>query len=433
MVKSKPYGAEPLRIGQSIGAALAISGVARSAPLLLGAQGCAATVGSLLARHFRRAAPIRSVAMNEISMAFGAEAEIAKAVAAADRQEGLELIALISSGVNETRGDDLAGLLQGLGDRRPGSARLVAVSTPDFAGSLQDGWSRAVETLVAVLVEPAARKPRQVALLPGCHLAPADIEALKELCRSFSLEPIAAPDLSGALDRRDGAESFGVATLDNLRALGASSAVLGFGAHMRRACEALAALSGAPVHMFEHPFGLAATDDLIAALTEISGQKAAASLRRGRDRLIDVMADAGELFAGRRAVLAGEADMAVALAALFAEWGLDVEAAVIAASAPGLSDPRFTVGDFEDVELASENCDVIAAPSGARHAAARLDVPLWRCGLPVTDRIDAAFRVQIGYSAARRMICDMAALLIDRPQASRRTNWMKPLRSATRS
>ncbi|PWB83548.1 MAG: nitrogenase iron-molybdenum cofactor biosynthesis protein NifN [Methylocystaceae bacterium] len=418
MVRTKPYVAEPLRLGQSIGAALAFSGVARSAPLLLGAQGCAAVAGSLLARHFRRPAPIRAVAMNETSAALGGEREIEKALAAAERDEPLDLIGLVTGGVNETRGDDLDGLLRRLNRRRQRpSAELIGVSTPDFSGSLQDGWSRAVERMVEFFARPAEHDSRRIALLPGCHLTPADVEALKSLCLGFDLKPVVLPDLSGALDRRDWKKGFAGVAFDELRAIGSSIAALGFGAHIRKACESLADICRVPAYVFDAPFGLSATDELIRILSEISGRTAPQAQRKARDRLIDVLADSAEIFSGSRVAVAGEADMAFALAALFGEWGVDVEAAIVAASAPGLRAP-FIVGDFQDLEMAAADCDLIAAPSVARRAAQRLGVPLWRCGLPITDRIDAPFRVQIGYGGARRMIFEVAALLAERTQGA---------------
>jgi len=411
----KPYAAEPLRLSPTIGAALALSGVARAAPLLIGAQGCSAVAGALLARHFRRAFPMRCVAMNEIAVALGGRAEVARAVAEA-AGENLALIGLISGGVNETRGDDLSGLLKGLRSQNPG-VDLIGVSTPDFSGSLQDGWARTVESLIAFFAREGARRAQQVALLPGCHLTPADAEALSDLCAAFGLKPVLLPDLSGALDRADASTGVGAASLAELREIGRSAAVIGFGAHMSKASRLLAEICGVEAQILDAPFGLEATDRLIETLAALSGRKPPDRLRRERDRLIDAMADAADTFLWRRIALAGEADMVFALSTLAAEWGLETGAAIIAAPAHKGDSPRGIVGDFEDLEAEAFECDLIAAPSGARHVAARLGVPLWRRGVPITDRIDAPFALQFGYAGARAMAFETAALLSDRPGA----------------
>jgi len=416
MVTSKPYAAEPLKLSPSVGAALAFSGVARAAPVLIGAQGCAAVTGALLTRHFRRAFPMRCVAMNEMSVALGGRDEVAETVDSA-RRENLDLIGLISGGVNETRGDDLAGLLKFL-RAKSGRADLIAVSAPEFSGSLQDGWAKAVECLVAHFAKRDGRANKdQVALLPGSHLTPADAEGLRELCLAFGLKPLLLPDLSGALDRATGTAGLGAASLEDLREIGLSAAVIGFGAHMRKPSQALAAICNVEARVFEAPFGLRAADGLVEVLAALSGRKPTEQLRKRRDRLIDAMADASEIFSRRRIALAGEADMVFALSALCAEWGLDTGAALVAAPASDGDAPQHVVGDCEDLEAAALDCDLIAGPSSARHAAARLGVPLWRRGLPITDRIDAPFAQQIGYSGAREMIFQAVALLSEQESA----------------
>jgi nitrogenase molybdenum-iron protein NifN len=413
----KPYVAEPLKLSPSIGAALAFSGVARAAPLLSGAQGCAAVAGSLLAPPFCRAFPLRCVAMNEMSVALGGQDEIERAVARADRDADIDLIGLISGGINETRGDDLPALLQSLRERRF-RIDLLTVSAADFSGSLQDGWARAAEGLVAHFAREGARSPEQVALLPGCHLTPADVEVLRELCLSFGLKPVLLPDLSCALDRGgDAPVAAGGASVAECSEIGRSAAVLGFGDHMRKASQTLAEICNVDARIFDAPFGLHAADSLIETLVALSGRKPGEKLRRERERLIDAMADASEIFSRRRIALAGEADMVFALSTLCAEWGFETGAALVAAPATNVDTQRFTIGDFEDLEDAPADCDLIAAPSAARHCAARIGVPLWRRGLPITDRIDAPFARQIGYAGAREMIFDVAAILADRKSA----------------
>jgi nitrogenase molybdenum-iron protein NifN len=416
MVRAKPYAAEPLKLSPSVGAALAFSGVARAAPLLIGAQGCAAVAGSLLARHFRRAFPLPCVAMNEMSVALGGHGEVEKAVAQAERED-IHLIGLIAGGVNDARGDDLSGLLKDLRSK-DGHAELVAVSTPDFSGSLQDGWARAVESLIAFFARAGERVNDQVALLPGCHLTAADAEFLRELCLSFGLKPVLLPDISGALDRAGETGGFSAASLADLREIGRSGAVIGLGAHMRKASLALAEICRVEARIFDAPFGLWATDRLVETLAALSGCKPLDKLCRERDRLIDAMANASETFLRRRIALAGEADMVFALSTLCAEWGFETGAAIIAAPARKAEAPQFIVGDFEDLEGAAVDSDLIAAPSGARHVAARLGIPLWRRGIPITDRIDAPFALQIGYSGARAMLFETAALLSDQSPAT---------------
>ena len=113
------------------------------------------------------------------------------------------LIAICSTGLTETKGDDVEGYIALARQNHPELAdtEIVYVSTPDYVGAFQDGWARAVEVLMERLPLPqTARRADAVNVLPGCHLTPGDIEELRELIEAFGLQPTFAPDLSGSLD-----------------------------------------------------------------------------------------------------------------------------------------------------------------------------------------------------------------------------------------
>ncbi len=77
---------------------------------------------------------------------------------------------------------------------------VVWASTPDYCGSLQEGYAAAVEALLETLAEGGERLPDQVNLLPGAHLTPADVEEVKGLVEAFGLTVLAIPDIANALD-----------------------------------------------------------------------------------------------------------------------------------------------------------------------------------------------------------------------------------------
>ena len=301
-----------------------------------------------------------------------------------------ELIAICSTGLTETKGDDVHGYLQLIRQAHPEVAdtALVYVSTPDFLGAFQDGWARAVTALIEALVEPAsARRARQINVLPGCHLTPGDIEELREIIEAFGLNPIFLPDVSGSLDGHMSDEfsptTIGGTTLADARRMGASSITLALGEQMRPCAEVLEARTGVPSTVFEGLSGLAASDRLIAELAHISGVAVPAKYRRQRSQLQDAMLDAHFFVGGKRIVIGAEPDLLWALSTSLSELGATITAAVTTTQSPlleRLPTQEVLIGDLEDLEERAKGCDLMITHSHGRQAAARLAIPLHRAG-----------------------------------------------------
>jgi len=417
MVKApatKACAVEPLRQGQSVGAAMALLGVQDCVPLLHGAQGCATVAATVLNRHFRRNLPLRSVGMNEISTALGGRQEVVRALQRIERSHAPRLIGVVSGSVAEASGGDLDAVLDQL---RCDSATtdVLAVSAPEFCGSLQDGWSAAISAMIRRFVDPGPTIPNQVVVLPGSHLTPGDIEELKSLFSSFGLASVVLPDLSDALAGRARlTRNIGSVSLDEIRTmLGRSAFAVAIGEQMRGPAETLRAVAGIQFKLFASLTGLGPSDELIELLRRLSGNSASAAVRRQRDQLVDAMIDCHSIFAGLRVALAGEADLVFAMALWLKEMGADPSAAILSARSPVLAQipvRRYLVGDLDDLRRIAVDSDLIMAPSSASLIAANLALPLWRCGLPITDRWDGPSRTNIGYRGTKSLLFDVAAL-----------------------
>lgn len=418
---------DPLKMSQAIGAAMAFYGVDRAAPLLLGAEGCA-TVGLVfLVRQFQQPLALETVAVSEAEAIMGGSGGLEKALLSLCERSAPELVGLLSTGLNETRGDDVPAMLRAIRGRqarlRPDFAamRTVCVATPDFTGACQDGWGAAVEGMVAALVRPGEpRCARQVNILAGCHLTPGDVEELREMVEDFGLDPIVLPDICARLggggagpDAGPDAEP-GRTGVADIRRMGASAFTLAVGEHMRPAAERLRDLAGVPFRVFDRLTGLCPCDEFVAALSDLSGEEAPAKLRRRRGQLVEAMLAAQPRFAGRRAVVALDPDPLHTFCAWLTEMGAVVQAAVSTAEAPILErvpTPEVILGDMEDIEAGARGADLLIAPSGAARLARRLGVPLLRAGLPVSDRMGAAQVVRIGYRGTRALVYETANLL----------------------
>lgn len=244
-VPNKSVVVNPLKQSQTLGAAMAFLGLKGMVPLLHGSQGCTAFAKVILVRHFREAIPLATTAMTEVTTILGGEDNITQAILTLMEKSNPEIIGLCTTGLTETRGDDMQGILKDFRKSHPelDSLPIILVSSPDFKGALQDGFAAAVEGIVRELPEAGRTIPQQVNILAGSAFTPGDIQQVKDIVAEFGLVPIVVPDLSasmdGHLDDSWSPITVGGTTLEQLRKVGSSCFTIALGESVRGAAEIL--------------------------------------------------------------------------------------------------------------------------------------------------------------------------------------------------
>jgi nitrogenase molybdenum-iron protein NifN len=436
---SSPFKAaavNPLKMSQPLGASYAFMGMNRCMPVMHGSQGCTSFGLVLLVRHFREAIPLQTTAMNEATTIMGGYDNVEKAVLNIRQRAKPELIAICSTGLTETKGDDVGGYLELLRQKHPEVAdtALVHVSTPDYVGAFQDGWAKAVTGLIAALVEPAPRPGAgQVNVLPGCHLTPGDLEEIREIVEAFGLRPVILPDVSGSLDGHMSDEfsptTMGGTTLAQARSMGASQFTLAIGEQMRPAAEALHRKTGVPYAVFDRLSGLGPMDAFISELSRLSGLAVPLKYRRQRSQLLDAMLDAHFSIGGKRIVIGAEPDLLWTLATTLTELGAQISAAITTTQSPLLERlpvADVVIGDLEDLEKAAAGCDLMITHSHGRQAAARLGIPFHRAGLPMFDRLGAGHRMTVGYRGTRELLFEIGNIFLASAHEHGPDSWPLP-------
>lgn len=444
----KACAVNPLKMSQPIGGAFAFMGLRGSMPLLHGSQGCTSFGLTLFVRHFKEAVPMQTTAMSEVATVLGGYENVEQAILNICNKQKPEIIGICSTGVTETKGDDVEGYIKLIREKHPQLAKfpLVYVPTPDFKDAFQDGWEKTVARMIDVLVDKpkssARRDPARVNVLPGCHLTPGDLDELRTIIEDFGLEPSFLPDLAGSLDGHIPDEftptTIGGIGVEEIATMGRAAWTIAIGAQMRRAAEALEAKTGTPFRLFERLCGLIPNDEFMLFLSEISGRPVPAKYRRLRGQLADAMLDAHFQTGGRRLAIGAEPDLLYDLSSALHEMGAKVTAAVTTTQSPVLErvqTDEVLIGDLEDLEnLAKERgCDLLVTHSHGRQAAERLNIPFYRAGFPMFDRVGAGHQLMIGYRGTRDLIFDIANLIIaDREQNHRPTpdTWREPQQQA---
>lgn len=413
----KACAVNPLKMSQPIGGALAFMGVSGCMPVLHGSQGCTSFGLVLFVRHFREAIPLQTTAMNEVATILGGLENIESAILNIVKRANPQVIGICSTGVTETKGDDVDGFLKAMRKRRRELDELgiVYVSTPDFKDAFQDGFAKTVTKIVEAFVpeyeKPPRRAPQRVNVLAGCHLTPGDIDELRDIVESFGLEPTFVPDLSSSLDGHIPQDftptTLGGVTKAEIAEMGTAAHTIAIGEQMREAALCLESRAGVPFTLFDRLTGLAVNDAFVGFLSKLSGRPVPARLRRQRGQLVDAMLDGHFHFGAKRIALGAEPDLLWSVGSFLTEMGAKIEVAVTTTASPLLEKfpaEEVIIGDLEDLETRAAGVDLLITHSHGRQTAEHLAVPLYRMGLPMFDRLGAAHELSVGYRGTRDLI-----------------------------
>ena len=436
----------PQKNSPALGATLAYLGIDNMLGLLHGAQGCSTFIRLQLSRHFREPIALNSTSMSEDMAIFGGWENLKTGIGRVIEKFAPEIVGVMTTGLTETMGDDVRSAIAQFRQEHPEHANVPVVwaSTPDYCGSMQEGYAAAVEAIVATLpdvpavgadpcvcpdhrahtqVRPyngAGVIPGQVTLLPGAHLSPADIEELKGMCEDFGLDPIVIPDpscaLDGHIDATVSALSTGGVTVARIRQAGRSSATLFFGDSLNKAARILTERCGMPSYGFTSATGLAEVDKLMIVLSELANTPIPQKYLRQRSRLCDAMVDSHYQFGRKKIALALEGDLLKTLTPFLHSMGCDIALAISATRVLGLNElPCATVlvGDLEDLEEQAAGVDLLVANSNGRQAANALGISNHlRAGYPIFDRIGAHQRTWVGYRGSMQLIFEVGNLFM---------------------
>ncbi|NMG17925.1 nitrogenase iron-molybdenum cofactor biosynthesis protein NifN [Brasilonema bromeliae] len=428
-VTNSSVAVNSFKLSQPLGAALALLGLKGMIPLFHGSQGCTAFAKSMLVKHFCESIPLSTTAMTEVSTILGGEENVEQAIVTLAERSKPEIIGLCTTALTETRGDDMPRFLKEVRDRHPELDHLpiVLVSSPDFKGTLQDGYAAAVESIVKQIAQKSDKQdpsPTQVVILPSSAFTPGDVEEIKEIITAFGLKPIVVPDLSASLDGHL-EDSYSAITacgtsLTELGEIGNSVFTLAFGESMRSAAQILHERFGIPYEVFGELTGLEPVDNFLQALADLSGTSVPEKYRRQRRQLQDAMLDTHFYFGCKRVSLALEPDLLWSTVCFLRSMGAEIHAAVTTTRSPLLEKlpiSSVTIGDLEDFEQLAPTSDLLIGNSHTVAVANRLGIPLYRQGFPIFDRVGNGLFTKVGYRGTMQVLFDIGNIFLQAEEA----------------
>jgi nitrogenase molybdenum-iron protein NifN len=430
-----------------LGACLVFRGVEGCIPFLHGSQGCSTYIRRYLISHFREPMDIASSNFHEESAIFGGGSNFQQGVLNVLRQYQPQLIGAATTCLAETIGEDMPRLLLDLkekhGDRI--TALIVTVSTASYRGTHMDGFHAAVRELVEQLAEKSVGEhstsnsdksragiehrtsneaKRHAALFPGMVSA-ADLQHLKEILADFNLPFTLLPDYSETMDGATWSEyeklQSGGTPVASIRALGSAQTSIEFGrtlADTETAGTVLQNKFAIPRRLLGLPMGIRESDVFFNALAEIAGGEIPVKYQRERGRLVDSLIDGHKYIFEKRAIVYGEEDLVIGLAAFLGEIGVTpvlcasgghskqfekaLREAVPSLPAESLVKERFDFAEIAEL-VPSLKPDFLIGSSKGYQIARSLNVPLIRVGFPIHDRIGGQRVLHLGYRGAQEL------------------------------
>lgn len=433
-----------------LGACVAFKGVKGCVPLIHGSQGCATYIRRYMISHYREPVDIASSSFSEEAAVFGGNKLFNSGIKNIIDQYHPEIIAITSTCLSETIGEDIPKLIHEYKAINAGKdiPEFVCASTPSYQGTHIDGFHEAVHALVKTFARPD--KVRDVInIFPG-FLSTEDLRYLKDILEDFGLGYIMVPDYSESLDNPNWEEYTripeGGTPVDEIRKSGSAKASLELGTVFNRgslpgkvrdrrkvetAGEFLSRNFGVVNYQSGLPIGIKATDRMFSVLEELSGNPVPKRHSKERGRLIDSYVDGHKFVFGKRAVVYGEEDLVIALTGFLSEIGIDTVLAISGADSGMLKEKLNEVtdgktndtiiipnGDFETVHEIVKDLkpDLFVGNSKAYYITRKLNIPLVRVGFPIHDRIGAQRVMHIGYKGTQQLFDRIVNALMEYKQ-----------------
>ncbi len=412
---------------QPVGAMYASLGIHGCLPHSHGSQGCCSYHRSALTRHYKEPVMAATSSFTEGSSVFGGQANLLQAITTIFSVYDPEIIAVHSTCLSETIGDDLHQIVKKASDdgKVPEGKHVIQAATPSYVGSHVTGYSNMLTAIVKYFAVKTDEVKRQINILSG-WVEPADMRELKRIAGLMGIKSVLVPDTSDVLDTpmTGKFEMYpkGGTTIPELVSMGDSMKTVAIGEWATKdAAVALDNQCKVPFEMCNLPIGLKATDRFISALAKAGAVSVPAEIERERGRLMDLITDMHQYFYGKRVALYGDPDQLFPLCEFLLD--IDMVPAYVISGTPGKSftkrmeaifgdkidQVKFKNGAQADTFqlhqwIKQEGVDLLIGNTYGKYIARDEKIPFVRFGFPTMDRIGHQYFSTIGYMGAIRIL-----------------------------
>lgn len=431
----------PAKTCQPVGAMYAALGVHGCLPHSHGSQGCCSYHRSALTRHYKEPVMAATSSFTEGSSVFGGQANLLQAI---DNIFGIyepEIIAVHSTCLSETIGDDLGQIIGKARDdgKIPEGKHVIYASTPSYVGSHVTGYANMLEAIVKYFAFKTDKKIRQVNLLSG-WVEPSDMRELKRIAQLMDVKSVLLPDTSDVLDTpmTGNYQMYpkGGTTIEEMASMGDSIKSIAMGEWCARpAAIMLDNQCKVPFDLVNIPIGLRATDRFIQALSLAGRVSVPEIISEERGRLIDIITDMHQYLYGKRVAVFGDPDHLIPLTEFLVD--MDMKPVYIVSGTPGkkfdkrieavLNDrvPEAKVRNGANADMfllhqwiKEEPVDLLIGNTYGKYISRDEGIPFIRMGFPIIDRVGHSYFPMVGYQGAMRLLEKILGAIMDKIDAT---------------
>ncbi|MDR1765367.1 MAG: nitrogenase molybdenum-iron protein subunit beta [Lachnospiraceae bacterium] len=432
VLERKALRINPCKICQPVGAMYCALGVERCMPHSHGSQGCCSYHRTVLSRHFKEPAIAASSSFTEGTSVFGGRSNINTAVKNIFDIYNPDIIAVHTTCLSETIGDDLGSYI--LDMDIPDGKLVVHCNTPSYVGSHINGFFNMMMGFMNYLTKKSGTCNGKTAIFPG-WVNPGDLREIKRLCAMMGVDIICFPDQSGVMDApmTGKYEMYpnGGTSVAQIRALGDCAGVLGLGEITNvEPVQLLEKKWKVPGKLLKAPIGVRFTDEFLMELQHVSKQEVPSSLETERGQLVDLLLDSHAYTFQKKVALFGDPDTVEGLTSLCLEMGLTPKYVItgtpkedFARNVNALFERYHAEGcvvkanaDLFDLHqwIKNEPVDLLLGTTYGKQIAKAEDIPFVRAGFPVLDRYGHTLQPIVGYRGAIRMVEKITDALMTR-------------------
>lgn len=423
----KALTVNPAKTCQPIGAMYAALGVHNCFPHSHGSQGCCAYHRSTLTRHYKEPVVAGTSSFTEGSSVFGGQSNLISAIDNIFTIYDPEIIAIHTTCLSETIGDDLRQISQKAIDdgKVPAGKHIIYASTPSYVGTHVTGYANMVKGILKGFVKKTGTPTGKVNVIPG-FCEPSDMAEMRRLATMMGIDIVMVPDTNGVLNGpltghyemypKAGTKAEDIATM------GDAKGTIGLGRWATTdAVNFLDSEFKVPGTVLGLPIGLHATDRYVDALRKTAGVTVPESVNFERGQVVDVISDYSQYFYGKKVALAGDPDQLLALVEFCVTLGMIPAYTVTGTSGKYFDermaellkdvpyDCKYKCGEQADMYLLhqwikNDPVDLLIGNTYLKYIARDEDIPLVRHGFPILDRVGHQYFPTVGYAGAMRLM-----------------------------
>ena len=422
----------PSKMCQPMGAIQALLGIKDTIPIIHGSQGCSTYMRFQLTRHFREPIEVASTSMNEKTVIYGGEFNLLKALKNITEKQSPTLIAVTSSCLTETIGDDMAGIIRKFEDVNIGKElpMIIPISTPSYAGSHIEGYDNTIKALVENLASSSTANGK-INIITG-NISPADVKEIKALLNDLKCESIILTDTSENLDAPLSESALNLydegTTIEEIEDTANSLGTIALSKHANSAGVILEKKFGVKSISGPLPTGVENTDSVINFLCKFDDLEVSESIEKDRGRLIDAMVDAHSYNYRRKVAIFGDPDFVSGMTNFTSEMGMTpsilctgveskrfIEDVNFISDKKGLNPVILANGDLYDLhhKIKEVGVDILIGNSYGASIAQEENIPLFRAGFPVFDRLGAQRISILGYEGGINFVDKITNTILD--------------------